>query len=38
MVTTVGTESKLTDLVEDLIQLDLAAAEAYGSAIERLKS
>ena len=38
MVTTVGTESKLTDLVQDLIQLDLAAAEAYSSAIEHLKA
>jgi rubrerythrin len=38
MTTTVGTESRLTDLVRDLIQLDLAAAEAYGSAIEHVSS
>lgn len=36
MVTTVGTESKLSDLVQDLVQLDKAAIEAYNAAIERL--
>jgi len=38
MVTTVGTESTLSDLVQDLVQLDKAAIEAYGAAIERLES
>lgn len=38
MVTTVGTESKLSDLVQDLVQLDKAAIEAYDAAIERLSS
>lgn len=38
MATTVGTESRLTDLVQDLIQLDYAAAEAYSTAIEHLSS
>lgn len=38
MVTTVGTESKLDDLLSDLIQLDYDAAEAYKAAIERLES
>lgn len=36
MVTTVGTESKVVDLLSDLISLDYAAIEAYTSAIERL--
>lgn len=38
MVTTVGTESKLSDLVQDLVQLDKAAIEAYSEAIERLEN
>jgi rubrerythrin len=38
MTTTVGTETHLADLVQDLIQLDLAAIEAYNAAIERLSS
>lgn len=38
MVTTVGTESKLNDLVRDLVQLDKAAIEAYDAAIQRLSS
>ena len=38
MVTTVGTESDLSDLVQDLVQLDLAAIEAYNGAIERLSN
>ncbi len=37
MVTTVGTESRLTDLVQDLVQLDKAAIEAYDAAISRLE-
>jgi bacterioferritin (cytochrome b1) len=36
MVTTVGTESTLEGLLEDLIQLDYDAAEAYQAAIDRL--
>ncbi|MDB6090714.1 MAG: uncharacterized protein JWN85_3498 [Gammaproteobacteria bacterium] len=38
MVTHVGTEADLDELVEDLIKLDLAAIEAYDSAIERLSN
>lgn len=38
MATTVGTESQLSDLVQDLVQLDKAAIEAYNAAIERLSS
>ena len=38
MATTVGTESKLSDLVQDLVQLDKAAIEAYSAAIERLSN
>lgn len=37
MVTTVGTESTLEDLLEDLIQLDYDAADAYQAAIDRLE-
>lgn len=37
MVTTVGTESSLEDLLQDLIQLDHDAVEAYEAAIERLQ-
>jgi uncharacterized protein (TIGR02284 family) len=36
MVTTVGTETTLEDLLEDLIQLDYDAADAYQAAIDRL--
>lgn len=38
MVTTVGTESTLEELVTDLVKLDEAAIEAYESAIERLEN
>jgi uncharacterized protein (TIGR02284 family) len=38
MVTTVGTESSLEDLLKDLIQLDHDAAEAYQAAIDRLEN
>ena len=38
MVTTVGTESTLEDLLEDLIALDYDAADAYQAAIDRLES
>ena len=37
MVTTVGTEDRLEDLLEDLIRLDFDAAEAYRAAIDRLE-
>lgn len=37
MVTAIGTENKIEDLVADLIQLDFDAADAYQSAIGRLK-
>jgi uncharacterized protein (TIGR02284 family) len=37
MVTTVGTESTLEDLLEDLIALDHDAAGAYQAAIDRLE-
>jgi rubrerythrin len=36
MVTTVGNETELDELVEDLVKLDFAAIEAYDAAIERL--
>ena len=36
MVTTVGTESSLEDLLQDLIQLDHDAVQAYEAAIDRL--
>ncbi|MBV9523227.1 MAG: ferritin-like domain-containing protein [Alphaproteobacteria bacterium] len=38
MVTTIGTESKLEDLLTDLIQLDYDAADAYQAAIDRLEN
>lgn len=38
MVTTVGTEDRLDDLLRDLVQLDYDAAEAYKAAIERLEN
>jgi uncharacterized protein (TIGR02284 family) len=37
MVTTVGTESTLESLLEDLVQLDYDAADAYEAAINRLQ-
>jgi uncharacterized protein (TIGR02284 family) len=36
MVTTIGTEDKIEDLLADLIRLDHDAAVAYDAAIERL--
>ena len=38
MTTTVGTENTLEDLLEDLIQLDYDAADAYQAAIDRLEN
>src|SRR5919202_1596817 len=38
MVTTVGTESTLEGLLEDLIQLDYDAADAYQAAIDRVEN
>ena len=38
MVTTVGMETSLDDLLSDLITLDHDAADAYQSAIDRLES
>ena len=38
MATTVGTESKVEDLLSDLIQLDHDAADAYQAAIDRLEN
>jgi len=38
MVTTVGTEHRLDDLLTDLVQLDHDAAAAYQAAIERLEN
>jgi rubrerythrin len=38
MTTTVGTERHLIELVRDLVQLDLAAIEAYKSAISKLQN
>jgi uncharacterized protein (TIGR02284 family) len=37
MVTTVGTEDKLEDLLADLVQLDYDAAAAYRAAMDRLE-
>jgi uncharacterized protein (TIGR02284 family) len=38
MVTTIGTESSVESLLEDLVQLDYDAAAAYQSAIDRLEN
>jgi uncharacterized protein (TIGR02284 family) len=38
MVTSVGTETRLVDLLNDLIQLDFDAAAAYRVAIDRMDS
>lgn len=38
MATTVGTESTLEDLLENLIMLDYDAADAYQAAIDRLEN
>ena len=38
MTTTVGTEKTLESLLEDLIQLDYDAADAYQAAIDRLEN
>lgn len=38
MVTTVGTEAHVVDLLSDLIQLDRDAADAYQAAIDRIKA
>jgi bacterioferritin (cytochrome b1) len=38
MTTTVGTENTLEDLLEDLIQLDYEAADAYQAAIDRIEN
>jgi uncharacterized protein (TIGR02284 family) len=38
MVTTIGTEDKLEDLLKDLIQLDHDAIAAYDAAVERIDS
>lgn len=38
MVTTVGTEHSLKDLLSDLIQLDFDAASAYQAAIDRIEN
>ena len=38
MTTTVGTETTLESLLEDLIQLDYDAADAYQAAIDRLEN
>jgi uncharacterized protein (TIGR02284 family) len=37
MVTTVGTETTIESLLEDLVQLDYDAADAYEAAINRLQ-
>jgi uncharacterized protein (TIGR02284 family) len=37
MVTTVGLETRIEELLADLIQLDFDAAAAYGAAIERVE-
>ncbi len=37
MATTVGTEKTIESLLEDLVQLDFDAADAYQAAIDRLK-
>lgn len=36
MVTSVGKEKDLLEMLQDLVKLDLAAAEAYQEAVERL--
>lgn len=38
MVTTVGTENTLDDLLTDLVKLDFDAADAYQAAIDRLQN
>lgn len=38
MVTAVGTETRLVDLLNDLIQLDFDAVAAYRAAIDRMES
>lgn len=38
MVTTVGTEATIEDLLTDLIQLDYDAAAAYQAAVDRLEN
>ena len=38
MVTTIGKESSVESLLEDLVQLDYDAAAAYQSAIDRLEN
>lgn len=38
MVTMVGTESEIVDLLMDLMKLDYDAIDAYGSAIDKLKN
>ncbi|MEA3182857.1 MAG: hypothetical protein QOI59_6380 [Gammaproteobacteria bacterium] len=38
MVTTVGNETELDELVEDLVKLDFAVIVAYDAAIERLSN
>ncbi len=38
MTTTVGTETTLESLLEDLVQLDYDAADAYQAAIDRLEN
>ena len=38
MVTTVGTESSIETLLEDLVRLDYDAASAYQAAIDRLEN
>ena len=38
MVTTVGTESRIDDLLHDLVELDFDAAAAYDAAIKRLEN
>src|SRR5436305_10834246 len=37
MVTTVGTETEVVDLLIDLVRLDYDAIDAYNSAIQKLK-
>lgn len=38
MVTTVGTETNFVDMLNDLIQLDFDAIEAYEAAVDRLEN
>ena len=38
MVTTIGTESSIEDLLKDLVQLDHDAVDAYQAAIDRLEN